>query len=101
MNGSPHRGGTPTSEETWKTLSEAWLRPFGSPEIVLSDAGAEYLKDFAAGLEMNSVLHHVVDADSPWQNGVAERHGGEIKRRLLRELAQGQTVLSSREDNKP
>ena len=98
LDGTPHRGGTPTSEEAWRTFNEAWVRPFGAPEVVLSDAGAEFMKEFANGLELNSVLHHVVDADSPWQNGIAERHGGEIKRRLLRELSEGQTVLSSRED---
>ncbi|CAE7224945.1 RE2 [Symbiodinium sp. CCMP2592] len=97
-DGRPHRGGSPSSEEAWKTFMEAWIRPFGSPEIVLSDAGSEFQKEFATGLELQSVFHHVVDADSPWQNGVAERHGGEVKRRLLRELAEGKSVLTSRDD---
>ncbi|CAE7436187.1 RE1 [Symbiodinium necroappetens] len=66
-------------------------------KVVLSDGGAEFAKDFVTGLELHSVFHHVVDADSPWQNGVAERHGGEIKRRVLRELAEGNTVLTSTE----
>ena len=97
IEGKEHPGGTPSSEEAWRIFNECWIRPFGAPEVVLSDGGAEFAKDFVTGLELHSVFHHVVDADSPWQNGVAERHGGEIKRRVLRELAEGNTVLTSTE----
>eukprot|EP00439_Symbiodinium_sp_Y106_P022367 s729_g2.t1 len=86
LDGSHHRGGTPSSEEAWRAFCDAWVRPYGCPEIVISDAGPEFLADFTKGLELNSVLQHLTDAESPWQNGIAERHGGEIKRRVLREL---------------
>eukprot|EP00439_Symbiodinium_sp_Y106_P068096 s466_g11.t1 len=98
LDGSPHRGGTPRSEEAWRAFCDAWVRPYGCPEIVISDAGPEFLADFSKGLELHSVLQHLTDAESPWQNGIAERHGGEIKRRVLRELSEGQTVLRSRGD---
>ena len=81
--GKHHRGGPPSSEEAWQTFKEAWVRPFGAPEVVISDAGSEFQRDFAAGLELQSTFHHVVDADSPWQNGVlrcrAPRRGDQEK----------------------
>eukprot|EP00959_Pyramimonas_sp_CCMP1952_P173596 3627620-Pyramimonas_sp.AAC.1 len=43
-------------------------------------------------------MHHVCDADSPWQNGRVERHGGWIKDRVRLELDSGSGVVSDLEE---
>eukprot|EP00959_Pyramimonas_sp_CCMP1952_P360195 7542259-Pyramimonas_sp.AAC.1 len=55
---------------------------------MISDGGSEFGERFARGLEQWG-KHHVCDADSPWQNGKVERHGGWIKDRVKAELDAG------------
>ena len=63
----------------WNALVSCWIRPFGAPHFMITDGGAEFQERFARGLKQFGVLHHVTDANSPWQNGRVERHGGWVK----------------------
>eukprot|EP00959_Pyramimonas_sp_CCMP1952_P295776 6186623-Pyramimonas_sp.AAC.1 len=56
-----------------------WLRPFGAPEMLMTDGGAEFEAVFSRGCERAGILHHVIPANSPHQNGKCERRGGLVK----------------------
>lgn len=90
--------GTPSSREVWTAFLHHWIRPFGMPEVVLSDGGSEFKDVFERSLEQHNVLQVVCDAASPWQNGKAERHGGWVKERAEMELSAGQSVISTSQD---
>ena len=87
--------GAPSSERTWTLYSEAWIRAFGAPEMVISDGGPEFAGRFERGIEQWGVFQHTTDAESPWQNAKAERHGGWVKQRLEAELSSASTVVTS------
>eukprot|EP00959_Pyramimonas_sp_CCMP1952_P344649 7218181-Pyramimonas_sp.AAC.1 len=88
----------PRAADVWRAFSECWLRPFGAPHFLMSDGGSEFGERFARGLEQWGVRHHVCDADSPWQNGRVERHGGWVKDRIKAEVEAGASVVSCIED---
>jgi len=90
---SSHEGGTPNSAETWKLFSDLWIRPFGLPEILLTDGGGEFRHEFERRAELAGVMHIVTDAQSPWQNGRVERHGGWLKHKLENEINSGPSVV--------
>ena len=98
MEGGQPSGGTPSSEEVWKCFMDNWARPFGAPEVAITDGGPEFERRFARNLEQISVFHHVVDSESPWQNGRCERHGGFLKSRAKREIEEGAGVVTTLED---
>ena len=66
-------GGSPSSKAAWELFSQLWIRPFGLPEVLISDGGGEFRYDFERSAEQAGILHVVSDASSPWQNGRAER----------------------------
>ena len=90
--------GTPPSRLVWQAFQQTWVKPFGLPQVVVSDGGSEFKDIFERGLEQNNVLQVVSDASSPWQNGKVERHGGWVKERAELELSSGQCVVSSSEE---
>ena len=82
-------GGSPHSNAAWKLFESLWIRPFGLPNVILSDQGAEFKHVFERRLEQHGVMQIVTDSGSPWQNGRCERHGGWVKERLEEELQSG------------
>eukprot|EP00969_Alexandrium_andersonii_P254705 11258241-Alexandrium_andersonii.AAC.1 len=68
-----------TAESAWQALRRGWLRWMGLPSTVVSDGGSEFAGVFADGLQSCGVIHHVTDANAPWQNGKTERHGAIFK----------------------
>ena len=95
---SSHEGGNPNSAETWKLFSDLWIRPFGLPEVLLTDGGGEFRHEFERKAELAGVMHIVTDAQSPWQNGRVERHGGWLKQKLQNEINSGPSVVTSIDD---
>ena len=93
-----YEGGTPSSRVVWRAFLECWLKPFGLPEMVISDGGSEFKDVFERSLEQHNILQLVCDASSPWQNGRVERHGGWVKERAELELSSGQSIISSSEE---
>jgi len=75
-----------TAEAAWRGFASSWLRPFGAPEILISDGGSEFSGIFARRAEQLGIYPHVTDAESPWQNGRAERHGQLIQELLVKGL---------------
>ena len=67
------------SLNNWLAYQASWLRVFGPPEVMICDGGPEYQGDFERRLELSGIFQQVTDAESPWQNGKAERHGQWIK----------------------
>ena len=65
---------------------------------IISDGGPEFQRDFGEGLELRSIFQPLTDASSPWQNGLAERHGGEVKRRVVRDLTEGGSIIDNLDD---
>ncbi len=88
-------GGAPNSKETWNLFSQLWVRPFGLPEVLISDGGGEFRYEFERSAEQSGIMQVVTDAASPWQNGRAERHGGWVKTRLEQEIQSGECVVQS------
>lgn len=91
-------GGAPNSRETWRLFNQIWVRPFGLPEVLLTDGGGEFRFEFERSAEQHGIMHIVSDANSPWQNGRVERHGGWVKHRLEQEIQSGQSVVNNTED---
>ena len=98
LHGGPPSGGTPLAQEVAKVLGETWFKPYGAPEVVLTDGGREFAGECERLLEQYNVFQHVCDAESPWQNARAERHGALIKDRARREMEEGTGVVRSLED---
>ncbi|CAE7555010.1 SRR1, partial [Symbiodinium sp. CCMP2456] len=92
LHGGPPSGGTPLAQEVAKVMNEAWFKPYGVPEVMLTDGGKEFAGECERLLEQHNIFHHVCDAESPWQNSRAERHGGIVKDRARREIEEGAGV---------
>ena len=75
-----------------------WLGYFGPPEVLLSDQGSEFKGDFEAMAEKWGIAQAMCDADSPWQNGRCERHGGWPKSKIDDELKSGDGVITTLDD---
>ena len=88
-------GRNPTSAETWHHFLKSWIRPFGVPQVVLSDGGMEFRDRFERGLEQLGTLQVTTDQESPWQNGRVERHGQWVKDRAEMETGAVATVVTS------
>ena len=91
-------GGAPSSKVAWQAFCQCWLKPYGLPEMVISDGGPEFKDVFERSLEQLNILQLVCDAASPWQNGRVERHGGWVKERAEMELSSGQSIITSSEE---
>ncbi|CAK0881210.1 unnamed protein product, partial [Prorocentrum cordatum] len=78
----------------WKAFVRAWVGPFGPPEMLLLDGGPESEAHFERGLEHLGVFHRVVDSESPWGNGRAERCAGWVREILVR--ASESSVVTTR-----
>ena len=91
-------GGTPSSSDCWHAFRNAWLRPHGAPEIMVTDGGMEFRGRFERGLEQHSVLQHTTDIQSPWQNGRVKRHGQFVKSRLEMSLQSASSVVETLTD---
>jgi len=91
-------GGSPHSSAAWGLLESLWIRPFGLPNVILSDQGSEFKHVFERKLEQHGIMQIVTDSGSPWQNGRCERHGSWVKQRLEEELQSGQATVESSEE---
>ena len=59
----------------WSIFQRSWCRYFSSPDVMITDGGPEFRGDFVHSEKYAGILQ-VIDADTPWQNGKCERHGG-------------------------
>jgi len=82
--------------EVWKAYKRSWVKYFGPPEMLIVDGGTEFRGDFERRLEQSGTYQWVCDADSPWQNGRVERHGGWIQDLMEKEV-DGKFITSPEE----
>ena len=60
-----------------KGILDYWIRVFGSPKNVLTDNGGEFVnQDFIDLAEKFNINLKTTAAESPWSNGLCERHNG-------------------------
>lgn len=64
------------AKEVRKAYRKFWLRWAGSPVKVTTDGGHEFEGEMQDGLDRDGTYVHKTAAESPWQNGLCERHGG-------------------------
>ena len=66
----------PKAKEVRKAYRKYWLRWAGNPIRVLTDGGTEFDGEMQEGLDRDGTYTEKTSANSPWQNGRCERHGG-------------------------
>ena len=64
------------SKEVRKAYRKYWKRWAGAPPRVVVDGGQEFGGEIQEGFDQDNTFVSVIAAESPWQNGLAERHGG-------------------------
>ena len=84
------------AEEVWDKIVTIWFRVFGPPEMMISDPGTEFGKEFQELAAQNGVIFHQTGARAPWQQGRTERHGGHYKGIL--EKARSEVVIGSKRE---
>ena len=66
-----------TSTEIIKKIFDIWIRVFGCPEQVLTDNGGEFNNwEFLEACEKCNIRIKTTAAESPWSNGMVEKHNG-------------------------
>ena len=61
-------------------IMKTWISYFGQPKRFLADNGGEFLnEDYREMCEMFNIEESKTAAESPWSNGVCERHNAIIK----------------------
>jgi len=64
-----------------------WVSIFGSPKKILSDNGGEFTNDdFAEMAEKLNTKITTTAAESPWSNGINERHNGILGEMVLKTM---------------
>ena len=60
-----------------------WTKHYMIPELVVTDQGTEFTgREFTSYLANHQCLQHLIDSQSPWQQGRTERAGGSLKEDL-------------------
>ena len=83
-------------EEIWDTFMSTWARTFGQPEVIVCDAGREFMGHFIQRATAEGIVVHQIAAKAPWQAGKTERHGGHFKELL--DKARSETVVQDERD---
>lgn len=74
---------TKSSDSVVQGFDASWRVWAGAPVVLVTDAGPEFVSDtFARDCEGMGCLLRTTAVESPWQNGVEERHGGLLKAKL-------------------
>ena len=78
-------------EAVLKVMFSHWISIYGSPTKFLSDNGGEFInEDFVALCESLNVSVKTTGAESPWSNGLVERHNLVISEMLDKVLEDSQ-----------
>ena len=75
-------------EEIIKMICEGWISIFGPPKKFLSDNGGEFSNEkFLQLAEQMNIRILTTSAESPWSNGLVERHNATLKHTLSKIMA--------------
>jgi hypothetical protein len=67
---------TKQAEEVVQAFENRWVNWAGVPDVLVFDKGTEYLEVFRNMVERFGINTRVTPVESPWQQGMVERHGG-------------------------
>lgn len=74
-------------EEILEVLFKAWIQVFGPPNKILTDNGGEFLNhDFLELCDKLNINMKMTAAESPWSNGIVERHNAVLNNTLNKTL---------------
>ena len=85
-----------TAAEAFRKFWKAWGRHFGSPEILVTDAGTEFGREFCELAAGRGIITRQIGSRAPWQQGVTERQGGLAK--LLFERVRDEVCPTNKEE---
>ena len=68
-----------TAEEAWRKFWKCWARHFRPLEIIVTDAGSEFSKEFCRRAADRGIVTRQIGSRAPWQQGITERQGGLAK----------------------
>jgi hypothetical protein len=78
-----------TAEEVLNGIMRFWISLYGSPQKLLSDNGGEFsnyiIREMA---EKFNITIKTTAAESPWSNGVTERHNATIAEMITKTMAE-------------
>ena len=82
-----------TSEAVWQAFESECIFRYGAPQIVISDNGPEFLKDFHANLGRRNIKHTYITPLNPRSNGQVERYVRILKGAIRRICAENPNSL--------
>ena len=76
-------------EDIIKVICRIWIQVFGPPKSFLSDNGGEFNNDnFRSMCERFNIFVKTTAAESPWSNGLCERHNAVLNDMYLKTAAE-------------
>ena len=79
-----------------KNILKVWIQYFGAPRRFLSDNGGEFSNDeFRELCEQLNIVNITTPGESPWSNGVVERHNGILMETVRRTMDECQCDLET------
>ncbi len=79
-----------------QALLEYWIRIFGFPKSFLSDNGGEFVnKEMIDFAEKYNIILKTTAAESPWSNGLCERHNGILNNNVNKIMKSGTYSLET------
>ena len=77
-------------------IMKIWISYFGQSGRYLADNGGEFLNDeYKEMCEMFNIEEAKTAAESPWANGVCERHNAVIKEAVLKTMEDSNCTLET------
>ena len=68
-----------------ENIFKMWISIFGSPKKFLMDNGGEFANsEFVDFCENLNIVIKTTAAESPWSNGIVERHNGMIGESVMK-----------------
>eukprot|EP00973_Karenia_brevis_P041240 5705924-Karenia_brevis.AAC.1 len=82
-----------------KALASVWVKHCGMPELLITDQGGEFTgRDFTQYIAGQAGLQHVIDAQSPFQQGRTECAGASLKEGLRNVVCEFRVVTEAQFD---
>ena len=77
-------------EEITEGFIKHWISIFGAPDTILSDNGGEFNNETLQDLgEQFNIVIKATPAESPWSNGIVERHNAVLEKMINKLLLDG------------